>query len=263
MSCIYNRNVPSSQETARGSCSVQTSTTSVSRPILLKSATAQQGISDKQPPTAVFTLHVGTVVLSDEAVLNSRDKNLVLKWKFYDQAVTMTRMRAGRVMLFDFSAEYDVQVTEDFLNYLKHEQMPIVVCEMDRQEEPFANCVLPLRDALLHTNTRADMSIALVAGPQLLKARTTNGVIDCLNNRDEIGVIDLWCMLRTESDTVPGVNFPIGKPGALMQKRQSTVKLQSADDSKDLEVSMPHSSPARTLEQTGKNQTYADVVSTV
>ncbi|KAJ8735225.1 hypothetical protein PYW07_006845 [Mythimna separata] len=51
-------------EAARGSVSVQTSTTSVSRPILLKPATAQQCIGDTRPPTAVFTLHAGTVMFT-------------------------------------------------------------------------------------------------------------------------------------------------------------------------------------------------------
>ncbi|KAJ8736687.1 hypothetical protein PYW08_007343 [Mythimna loreyi] len=247
----------------RGSCSAQTSSTNVSRAITLKAATAQQGIGDTQPPMAVFTLHIGTVVFSDEAVLSSRDKNLVLKWKFYEEAVTMARMRAARVMLFDFSTEYKVKVTDHFLNYLKYEQMPIIICELDHEEQPFASCALPLRDALLHTNTRADMSLALMAGPQMLNARTS-GTIDTLDSRDEIGVVDLWCMLHTGSNSIHGFNLAIGQPGApvsvdKMEKRQSGGKLQAGDDYNELELSMLPSGPAATHEKTGKNQSYADV----
>lgn len=57
---------------------------------------------------------------STQAVLSSRDKTMVLTWKFYDQNVAMTRMRPGRVVLFDFSTEYDVRITDHFLNYMKH-----------------------------------------------------------------------------------------------------------------------------------------------
>lgn len=46
--------------------------------------------------------------------------SLVLMWKFYDQNVTMSRMKAGRVVLFDFSTEYDVKITDQFLDYMKH-----------------------------------------------------------------------------------------------------------------------------------------------
>ncbi|XP_045511153.1 uncharacterized protein LOC123706063 [Colias croceus] len=67
----------------------------------------------------VFTLHVGTVILSDQAVLNSRNKSLSLLWRFYDQAPTLTHQLAGRVMHFDFSVEYDVRISPKFLEYLK------------------------------------------------------------------------------------------------------------------------------------------------
>lgn len=48
------------------------------------------------------------------------------------------------------------------IDWLYQEEMPIVICQIDKYEEPFASCSLPLREALLHTNRRADMSLSLV-----------------------------------------------------------------------------------------------------
>lgn len=48
---------------------------------------------------------------------------LMLTWQFFDQTVAMTRMRTGRVIHFDFSTEYDVQLTDDFLDYMKFVSM--------------------------------------------------------------------------------------------------------------------------------------------
>ncbi|KAL0851606.1 hypothetical protein ABMA28_007385 [Loxostege sticticalis] len=175
-------------------------------PIALKRAAGSPRIGDAFTPKCIFTLHIGTVVLADEAVINSRDMSLVLTWKFYDQNVSMTRMRAGRVMLFDFSTEYDVKITDHFLNYLKHENMQLIISELDKQDEPFASCALPLRDALLHTNRRADMSLALVAGPYL---RQTH---DALDLGDEVGVMDLWCLLRVDPALLPIINRAIARP---------------------------------------------------
>ncbi|KAL0901986.1 hypothetical protein ABMA27_007122 [Loxostege sticticalis] len=174
-------------------------------PIALKRAAGSPRIGDAFTPKCIFTLHIGTVVLADEAVINSRDMSLVLTWKFYDQNVSMTRMRAGRVMLFDFSTEYDVKITDHFLNYLKHENMQLIISELDKQDEPFASCALPLRDALLHTNRRADMSLALVAGPYL---RQTH---DALDLGDEVGVMDLWCLLRVDPALLPIINRAIAR----------------------------------------------------
>ncbi|KAH9631637.1 hypothetical protein HF086_006629 [Spodoptera exigua] len=140
-----------------------------------------------------------------QAVLSSRDRTMVLTWKFYDQNVAMTRMRPGRVVLFDFSTEYDIKITDHFLNYMKYEEMKITICELDKEDQPFATCSLPLRDALLHTNRRADMSLALLAGPRLMR------VHDALDGGDEVGVIDLWCMLRAEPHMLPGINHAIAQ----------------------------------------------------
>jgi hypothetical protein len=70
-----------------------------------------KGLTDNLPPVALVSM---------QAVINSRDMSLVLAWKFFDQNVAMTRMRDGRVVLFDFSTEYDVKVTPQFLDYLKY-----------------------------------------------------------------------------------------------------------------------------------------------
>ncbi|KAG6445946.1 hypothetical protein O3G_MSEX004171 [Manduca sexta] len=201
-------------------------------PIALKRAPGNQRIGDTFTPKCIFTLHIGTVVLSDEAVLNSRDMSLVLTWKFYDQNLAMTRMRAGRVVLFDFSTEYDVKITDDFLNYMKQEEMPIIICELDKQDEPFASCALPLREALLHTNRRADMSLALVAGPQLRLAR---GATDSLDGGDEVGVLDLWCMLRAEPRLLPAINRAIARPAPSPQPSSASRIMEQvlADDHSD------------------------------
>ncbi|KAJ0182815.1 hypothetical protein K1T71_002184 [Dendrolimus kikuchii] len=187
------------------------STDDFPEPIALKSSPGNQSIGDIYAPKCVFTLHIGTVVLSDEAVLNSRDLSLVLTWQFYDQNVAMTKVKAGRVVLFDFSTEYDVKISEEFLEYMKHEEMPIKICELDKQEQPFASCALPLRDALLHTNRRADMSLPLVAGPRM---RITRRSRDALDRGDEMGVLDLWCMLRTEPSVMPAINRAIARPSS-------------------------------------------------
>ncbi|PZC73296.1 hypothetical protein B5X24_HaOG209728, partial [Helicoverpa armigera] len=239
----------------------QTSEVDPSRPIALRRGVATSSIGDVYVPKCLFTLHIGTVVLSDEAVLNSRDKTLVLTWKFYDQNIAMTRMRAGRVVLFDFSTEYDIKITDDFLHYMKHEEMPIVICELDKEDQPFASCALPLRDALLHTNRRADMSLALVAGPQMLQARAAEGAAaDALDARDEMGVIDLWCMLRADAKMLSGINLAIAQPSVpepeskAYHVRNSRVMPQILDDDhNDLDLNLVKSTPATTLEPTVKN----------
>ncbi|CAH0592120.1 unnamed protein product [Chrysodeixis includens] len=209
---------------------------SLDRTIALRRGIATQSIGDAHPPKCLFTLHIGTVVLSDEAVINSRNKSLVLMWKFYDQNVAMTRVHPGRVVLFDFSTEYDVKITDEFMNYMKHEEMPILICELDKQDEPFATCALPLRDALLHTNRRADMSLALIAGPQMLSARAENdAAADALDAGDEMGVIDLWCLLRAEGNVLPLINRSIAQPSAakaMAGSRQSGMRYmqQAMDD---------------------------------
>ncbi|XP_063827568.1 uncharacterized protein LOC135076964 [Ostrinia nubilalis] len=136
----------------------------------------------------------------------------------------MTRMRAGRVVLFDFSTEYDVKITDHFLDYLKHENMQIIISELDKQNEPFASCALPLRDALLHTNRRADMSLALVAGPHLRRAQ------DPLDSGDEVGVLDLWCMLRVDPALLPAINRAIANPGPADPSAQLEQNLMDDDD---------------------------------
>ncbi|KAI5632861.1 first c2 domain of RPGR-interacting protein 1 domain-containing protein [Phthorimaea operculella] len=158
-------------------------------------------------PHVIFTLHIGTVVLSDEAVINSRNLNLVLTWKFYDQNEAMSHMRPGRVVHFDFSTEYDVNLTDHFLNYMRTEELEINICELTKLNSPFASCSMPLREALLHTNRRADMSLALVAGPQMRRSSAK----DKLDTRDEMGVLDLWCMLRSEPRNFPRISLAIAQ----------------------------------------------------
>lgn len=48
------------------------------------------------------------------------------------------------------------------INLLSQEDMPIIICDVNKQNEQLATCFLPLKDALIHTNRRADMSLALV-----------------------------------------------------------------------------------------------------
>ncbi|KAF9420227.1 hypothetical protein HW555_003448 [Spodoptera exigua] len=213
------------QQVSSGS---QTAVSGVARPIALRPGVATQSIGDAYAPKCIFTLHIGTVVLSDEAVLSSRDRTMVLTWKFYDQNVAMTRMRPGRVVLFDFSTEYDIKITDHFLNYMKYEEMKITICELDKEDQPFATCSLPLRDALLHTNRRADMSLALLAGPRLMR------VHDALDGGDEVGVIDLWCMLRAEPHMLPGINHAIAQQSPTLNQPtdpcNSRVMKQILDD---------------------------------
>ncbi|CAH2256796.1 jg10993 [Pararge aegeria aegeria] len=89
-------------------------------PIELRKAEGRARIGGVHTPKCIFTIHVGTVVLSDQAVLCSRGKSLALSWRFYNQTTTMTRLLAGRVMNFDYSTEYDLKITDHFLHYLKH-----------------------------------------------------------------------------------------------------------------------------------------------
>ncbi|CAB3240113.1 unnamed protein product [Arctia plantaginis] len=177
----------------------------------LKRGQAMHSVNEQYLPRCVFVLHIGTVVLSDEAVLISRGKSLGLTWKFYDQDVMTTRMRAGRVVVFDFSTEYDTPLTNEFLNYMKHDELKILICQLDQPNKPIASCSLPLRDALLNTNRRADMSLALVAGPQIMYARQRNNVSDILDAGDEMGVLDLWCMLRADAKFIPLINKAIAR----------------------------------------------------
>ncbi|XP_063617019.1 uncharacterized protein LOC134790150 isoform X2 [Cydia splendana] len=139
-------------------------------------------------PSCLFTMHVVTVVLSDEAILRSRDTNLVLKWVF-ERKTTMTPLSKGRVTYFDFSTQYEFQLTKEMEEYLKNEDMLIVICEMDSAKEPFATCALPLRQVILNVNRRVDMSLPLRAGP-CLKEKPTG-----LQVNDDVGVLDVWCML--------------------------------------------------------------------
>ncbi|KAM3960849.1 uncharacterized protein ACR2FA_004986 [Aphomia sociella] len=187
--------------------------------IALRRAVANPHIGNSLTPNCIFTLHIGTLVLSDEAVLNSRDMSLLLTWKFYVHNVGMTRMRAGRVVLFDFSTEYDVKMNNDFLNYLKYGEMPIIISELNKQDKPFASCALPLRDALLHTNKRADMSLALIEGPGMRRGR---GTADALVAGDEVGVLDLWCLLRPDPALLPAINRAIARPSPLMSNSKSS-----------------------------------------
>ncbi|XP_038207810.1 uncharacterized protein LOC119829402 [Zerene cesonia] len=134
-----------------------------------------------------------------QAVVNSRNKSLALLWRFYDQAPTVTHQLAGRVMHFDFSVEYDVRLSANFLEYLKQEEMPIMVCEWEKQDKPFASCLLPLRDALLHTNRRVDMSLALIGGAGMGRRDASGGG----GAGEEAGVLDVWCMLRAPPHSAP------------------------------------------------------------
>ncbi|KAJ2940732.1 hypothetical protein O0L34_g14843 [Tuta absoluta] len=158
-------------------------------------------------PHVIFTLHIGTIVLSDEALIKSRNLSFVLTWKFYDQNAAMSHMKPGRVIHFDFSTEYDVNLTDHFLYYMRTEELQISVCELNKLNSPYAYCLMPLREALLHTNRRADMSLTLVAGPQMRRSCAT----DNLDNRDELGVLDLWCMLRTEPCNFPRISIAIAQ----------------------------------------------------
>ncbi|XP_053610267.1 uncharacterized protein LOC128675116 isoform X3 [Plodia interpunctella] len=179
----------------------ETSTTCPSRVALKHSAaTPQLAQPSSAPMKCTFTLHIGTLVLSDEAVVYSRDKSLLLTWKFYDQNVSMTRVRGGRVILFDFTTEYDAVLDERFMDYLKYEEMPIIVCELEKQNFPFATCSLPFRDILNNPNHRVDMSLALTVGPDMRKAETPRSM-ESLVTSDEVGVLDLWCMLRNCSSS--------------------------------------------------------------
>ncbi|XP_063394764.1 uncharacterized protein LOC134679803 isoform X3 [Cydia fagiglandana] len=139
-------------------------------------------------PSCLFTMHVVTVVLSDEAILRSRDTNLVLEWRF-EHKTTMTPLGKGRVTYFDFSTQYELQLTKEMEEYFQNEDMPILICEMDSAKEPFATCALPLRQVLLNVNRRIDMSLPLRAGPGLREKSTG------LQVNDDIGVLDVWCML--------------------------------------------------------------------
>ncbi|XP_050680448.1 X-linked retinitis pigmentosa GTPase regulator-interacting protein 1-like isoform X3 [Leptidea sinapis] len=162
-------------------------------------------------PNCVFTLHVGTVLLSDQALVSSRNKQLALTWQFYDQAPTMTHLLAARVMLFNFSVEYDVRLTEQFLSYLKHEEMPIIVYEINKQDRPLAKCLLPLRDFLLHTNRRVDMSLALIAGGNV---KSVEAIASEMNMDEEVGVVDVWCLLGFPASVVaePPAQLPLPQP---------------------------------------------------
>ncbi|XP_061708269.1 restin homolog isoform X2 [Cydia pomonella] len=140
-------------------------------------------------PSCLFTMHVVTVVLSDEAIVRSRDTHLVLKWRF-EHKTTMTPLSKGRVTYFDFSTQYGLQMTKEVEEYLKNEDMLILICEMDSTKEPFATCALPLRQVLLNVNRRVDMSLPLRAGPYLKEKPT--GIPQA---NDDVGVLDVWCML--------------------------------------------------------------------
>ncbi|XP_063357834.1 uncharacterized protein LOC134647410 isoform X2 [Cydia amplana] len=133
-------------------------------------------------------MHVVTAVLSDEAIVRSRDTNLVLKWRF-EHKTTMTPLNKGRVTYFDFSTQYEFQMTKEMEEYLKNEDMLILICEMDSTKDPFATCALPLRQVLQNVNRRVDMSLPLRAGPHL-KEKPAG-----LQANEDIGVLDVWCML--------------------------------------------------------------------
>ncbi|XP_063549025.1 uncharacterized protein LOC134756133 [Cydia strobilella] len=139
-------------------------------------------------PFCLFTMHVVTVVLSDEAIVRSRYTNLVLKWRF-EHKTTMTPLSKGRVTYFDFSTQYELQMTKEMEEYLKNEDVPILICEMDSAKEPFATCALPLRQVLLNVNRRVDMSLPLRTGPHLKENPTV------LQANEDFGVLDVWCTL--------------------------------------------------------------------
>ncbi|XP_045488490.1 uncharacterized protein LOC123690044 [Pieris rapae] len=187
------------------------------------------GISAK----CVFTLHVGTVIFSDQAVISSRGKALALTWRFYDQPPSMTHQLAGRVMHFDFSLEYDIRLSQNFLDYLKHDEMPIIVCEIDKQEKPFASCLLPLRDALLHTNRRVDMSLALISGTGI-KSKDTS--INSFTMNEELGVLDVWCMLRVPPSMMGVINGVISQTIASFHHHPSSMERIVDDDHSDFHL---------------------------
>ncbi|XP_045524053.1 uncharacterized protein LOC123714044 isoform X3 [Pieris brassicae] len=216
---LYNRNIRSSETSSRKSG------------LILRKCDANErvgGISAK----CVFTLHVGTVILSDQAVISSRGKALTLTWRFYDQPPSMTHQLAGRVMHFDFSLEYESRLSQNFIDYLKHEEMPIIVCEIDNQEKPFASCLLPLRDALLHTNRRVDMSLALISGTDI-KSKTS---MNSFTMNDELGVLDVWCMLRVPPSVMGVINDVISQTIASFHHHPSSMERIVDDDHSDFHL---------------------------
>ncbi|XP_026319750.1 uncharacterized protein LOC113230166 isoform X3 [Hyposmocoma kahamanoa] len=204
--------------------------------IALRKSIGKQQIGDTIAPKCHFTIHILTVVFSDEAVMNSRDMHLMLTWQFFDQSVAMTRMRAGRVTHFDFSTEYDVKLTDDFLHYMKYEEMPIKICEINKPDVPFATCTMPFRDALLHANRRADKSLALVAGPGMVSPQCRR--IDALDSGDEVGVLDLWCKLRAEPKVLSTINNAIAKPMATRPSISGPILAQLDEDDTEIRMSV-------------------------
>ncbi|CAH1639405.1 unnamed protein product [Spodoptera littoralis] len=138
--------------------------------------------------------------------------------------------------------------------------MKITICELNRENEPFATCSLPLRDALLHTNRRADMSLALLAGPRLMRMH------DALDGGDEVGVIDLWCMLRAEGHSLPGINRAIAQQSSsptLAQPavpRNSRVMPQIQDDDRynDFDLALGNAPPVTSTPVSTAPPQYTD-----
>ncbi|KPJ15361.1 Protein fantom [Papilio machaon] len=92
------------------------------------------------------------------------------------------------------------------------EEMKLKICEANKMDEVFASCALPLHDSLLHANRRADMSLPLVAGEEILSSRV---VTDALDSGEEAGVLDVWCQLRLD-------------PALLSALRKGSSKVQAA-----------------------------------
>ncbi|CAH2049878.1 unnamed protein product, partial [Iphiclides podalirius] len=168
-------------------------TVSASDTIALSKVVSQARIVPEHAHSCRFTFHVGTLVLSDQAVAYSRGKSLLLAWRFYDQQQSMVRMSPGRVLHFDFTMEYRLPLTEHFLDYLRREVMPITIYEMQRPEEALASCSMPLCGALGRANRRVYLSLTLVAGSEMLGSRHD---FDELDSGDEVGVLDVWCRLK-------------------------------------------------------------------
>ncbi|KPJ00324.1 Protein fantom [Papilio xuthus] len=179
----------------KSSKDISCNTEGASDALALRRAEGQARIVAAHSHICHFTLHIGTLVLSDQAVLHSRGKSLLLTWRFYEQSAGLARVPPGRVAHFDLTTEYQLPFTENFLEYMRNEDMYLKICEANKMEEVFASCALPLHDSLLHANRRADMSLPLVAGEEILSSRV---VTDALDSGEEAGVLDVWCQLRLD-----------------------------------------------------------------
>lgn len=117
-------------------------TEGASEALALRRAEGQARIVATHSHICHFTLHIGTLVLSDQvllnpnpyssvnpqlhikfhyqAVLHSRGKSLLLTWRFYEQNAGLARVPPGRVAHFDLTTEYQLPFTEHFLEYMRN-----------------------------------------------------------------------------------------------------------------------------------------------